>query len=307
MKSLSLLFSLLLVTISGFAQTEPTTTVRPVPLVEPPLKEFTSSIVGFSVSMPDPVKAKAAKGIINNGAAYIFDFSSSSGETKFQTTVTYLSGNEATPVQIKQRFREMLVKVKSNPKHKWLSGGDYALEGNPGIEYKVEIIEENAIVWARQYFAFGKVYETTVQYSTKSPEPKSANTFMESLKILRSMYTIDNLPMGLIEQIQNPLQAKTSPAVIWIEGIEKVSGQILVNNAVKKVTPKIPRTAVRGTVQILLVVSEEGRLISATAFSGDEELKKACLEAVNLWVFQPIHVNGTPMKVQGTIAFKFGE
>jgi TonB family protein len=306
MKSLSLLFSLLLVTISGFAQTEPTTTVKSAPIVETPLKDFTSSMIGFSISMPAPVRERAAKGSIDNNPVYLFEYVSLSAGTTFQVTTTFLSGSIATPDQTKKRFREVLEKVKTNPKHKWLSGGDNVLEGNPGIEYRIEVIEENSIVWSRQYFAFGKVYETTVRYPKPQPELKSCTTFMESLKILRSPYIFENLPLGLIEQTQSPARV-TTPPVQWTEGIEKVAGQILVNNAIKKVTPKIPRAAVRGTVQILLVVSEEGRLISATAFSGDEELKKATLEAVNLWVFQPIQVNGKPMKVQGTIAFKFGE
>ena len=307
MKNSTLLFWLLFMALSGFAQTAPTTTLTPLPLVEPPLKEFSSSIIGFSAWMPAPVKERAAKGLINNGAAYLFEFTSASGKTTFQTTVTFLSGNEATPVQIKQRFREVLEKVKTNPKHKWLSGGDYTLEGNPGIEYKIELLEEGSIAWSRQNFAFGKVYETTVSFPVKQPEPKTASVFMESLKILRSVYTVDNLPLGLIEQIQNPSKVTVSPAIVWVEGIDKVAGQVLVMNAVKKVTPKIPRPGIRGTVQVLLVISEEGKLVSATAVSGEEELKKACLEAVNLWVFQTILVNGKPSKVQGTIAFKFGE
>ena len=255
--------------------------------------------------MPAPVKERAAKGLINNGAAYLFEYTSSSGATTFQTTVTFLSGNEATPVQIKKRFREILEKVKANPQHKWLSGGDYALEGNPGLEYKIETLEDGSIVWSRQYFAFGKVFETTVRFPVKQPEPKNAATFMESLKILRSMYTVENLPLGLIEQIQS--QQAVTPPVQWTEGVEKVAGQILVTNAVKKVTPKIPRVGVRGVVQVLLVVSEEGKLISASAFGGEESLKQACLEAVNLWVFQPILINGKPTKVQGILAFEFGE
>jgi TonB family protein len=304
MKSLSLLFWLMFMTVSGFAQTAPPPAVTPP--AEASLKSFTSNMIGFSISMPAPVKERAAKGSINNGAAYLFEYTSVSEGTIFQVTATFLSGNDATPVQTKQRFREALEKVKANPKHKWLSGGDYALEGNPGIEYRVEIPEDSAIVWSRQIFAFGKIFETTVRFSGKQPEPKTALTFMESLKILRSRYTIENLPLGLIEQIQSAAQTVTPP-VQWMEGIEKVAGQILVTNAVKKVTPKIPRVGVRGVVQILLVVSEEGKLISASALSGEESLKQACLEAVNLWVFQPILVNGKPMKVQGTIAFKFGE
>ncbi len=296
----------MLVVVSGFAQTEPTTAVKPAPAIEAPLKDYTSSMIGFSISFPSPVRERAAKGIIENNPAYFFEYVATSADTIFQVTINYLSLNIATPDQTKKRFRDMLEKVKNNPKHKWLSGGDYVLEGNPGIEYKVELIEEKAIVWSRQYFAFGKIYETSVRYPTKQPELKSCTTFMDSLKILRSPYTAETLPLGLIEQIQSPAQPPPAP-VQWNEGVERVSGQILVTNAVKKVTPKIPRVGVRGVVQILLVVSEEGKLISATAFGSDEELKKAAVEAVNLWVFQPIQVNGKPMKVQGTIAFKFGE
>ncbi len=285
--------------ISGLAQT------APAPPAEVPLKLFSSNTIGFSAWMPAPVKQRAAKGEIENNAAYLFEFSSVSGTTTFQVTVTYLSGNVATPVQIKQRFRESLEKLKVNAKYKWLSGGDYVLEGNPGIEYRIEPVDNDSIVWSRQYFAFGKIYETSVQFPKKQPEPKAAAAFMESLKILRSMYTTENLPPYLLEQIQAPTQAPSN--VVWVEGVEKVAGQTLAINAVKKSLPKIPKTGTRGTVQVHLIVSEEGKLISVTAINGEESLQQACLEAVKLWVFQPILVNGKPTKVQGVLAFKFGD
>lgn len=291
------------VAVSSVAQTVPTPAPVAAPTAEVPLKVFTSNLIGFSVSMPAPVRERVAKGLMNNGAAYLFEYTSVSGGITFQAFVTFLSGNEATPVQIKKHFREILEKVKADPKHKWVSGGDYTLEGNPGIEYRIEMPEEDAIVWSRQIFAFGKIYETAIHFPAKQPEPKTAATFMESLKILRSMYTIENLPPALFEQTTTRL----APSIEWIEGVEKVAGQVLATNAVKKVLPKVPKPGIRGIVQVLLVVSEEGKLVSATALNGEDALKQACLEAVNLWVFQPILVNGKPSKVQGTLAFKFGE
>jgi periplasmic protein TonB len=91
--------------------------------------------------------------------------------------------------------------------------------------------------------------------------------------------------------------------------IHKVSGGVLPGLAIKKVTPPYPaiaRTArASGAVTVLVLISEEGRVISAEVQSGHPLLKEAALQAAKQWIFKPTELTGVPVKVQGILTFNF--
>lgn len=88
-----------------------------------------------------------------------------------------------------------------------------------------------------------------------------------------------------------------------------VSGGVLQGNAIKKAHPAYPPIAkaakASGVVQVQITVSEEGKVIDATAISGHPLLRDATLEAARQWVFKPTELAGTPVKVQGILTFNF--
>jgi protein TonB len=89
----------------------------------------------------------------------------------------------------------------------------------------------------------------------------------------------------------------------------KVSGGVTQGLALKRVTPPYPtiaRTArVAGAVTIQVLISEEGRVISAEVLSGPPLLQDAALQAAKQWVFKPTELTGVPVKVQGVLTFNF--
>ena len=53
------------------------------------------------------------------------------------------------------------------------------------------------------------------------------------------------------------------------------------------------------------MIDEQGNVEEATAVSGPEELREAAVEAARQWRWNPMTVDGVPVKVTGRIAFGF--
>ncbi|MGH9802751.1 MAG: energy transducer TonB, partial [Blastocatellia bacterium] len=104
-----------------------------------------------------------------------------------------------------------------------------------------------------------------------------------------------------------PPQVRSEPG----EAPKKInaSGGVLQGNALKRVNPAYPPIAkaakASGAVQVQVTISEEGRVIDATAISGHPLLRDAALEAARQWEFKPTELSGVPVKVQGILTFNF--
>src|SRR5262245_15359617 len=99
--------------------------------------------------------------------------------------------------------------------------------------------------------------------------------------------------------------AETSPP----PETRKVSEGVVRGNATVKAQPIYPEVAKRmqaaGSVQVQVLISEEGRVIEATAVSGHPLLRSAAADAARKWVFKPTKLNGIPVKVQSVLTFVF--
>ena len=92
-------------------------------------------------------------------------------------------------------------------------------------------------------------------------------------------------------------------------GTAKVSEGVLQGSAIRKEKPvytQIARTArASGPVQVVVTISEEGKVIEATAVSGHPLLRPPAVEAAQRWVFTPTKLSNVPVKVQGILTFNF--
>jgi periplasmic protein TonB len=90
---------------------------------------------------------------------------------------------------------------------------------------------------------------------------------------------------------------------------KKVIGNVLPGFALKKVTPIYPAEArkarISGSVQVSVLISEEGQVIQAEIVDGPEELREASMDAAKQWVFIPTTLDGVTVKVQGILTFNF--
>ena len=272
------------------------TTVIPKPIFVP----FSPRVGGFTVFLPRPIKEKAERLSSNNGVSYMYICEAETADAHYQVSALYLPESEATPDKAIAKFAAQIKQVKSDPQIKWISGGSIAPDGNPGVEIKATAVADGKMIWSRQYFAFGRIYETTVRTRIKDVDEKVLATFLDSFKVVFSPRVMVEFPIELFA-------GKTTSEDYWLPDIEKVSGKLLVQNLLKRDMPKIPKEVKGLTTSVLVhvVVSAEGRVLSAKALGGNGLLGQACAEAVQQWVFVPLQVNGAPAKVQGVITFNF--
>lgn len=92
-------------------------------------------------------------------------------------------------------------------------------------------------------------------------------------------------------------------------GLTKVSEGVLQGKAIRKEKPVYPAIAksvrAEGLVQVVVTISEEGRVIEANAVSGHPMLRPAATQAARQWIFSPTTLSGVPVKVQGVLSFNF--
>ncbi len=89
----------------------------------------------------------------------------------------------------------------------------------------------------------------------------------------------------------------------------KISKGVLQGMAIRKVKPQYSAIArqvrASGAVQVLVTISEEGRVIEAAAVEGHPMLRSVAVEAARQWLFSPTMLSGVPVRVQGVLTFNF--
>ncbi len=91
--------------------------------------------------------------------------------------------------------------------------------------------------------------------------------------------------------------------------LKPVSGGVLNGTAMSLPSPIYPDTArrlrVSGVVTVEVVVDETGKVISAQATSGPQSLRDVAVQAAMKARFSPTKLSGQPVKVAGSINYKF--
>ena len=88
-----------------------------------------------------------------------------------------------------------------------------------------------------------------------------------------------------------------------------ISGGVLNGKAVHLVTPPYPAIArsahAAGSVQVQVLIDENGNVVSAHAVSGHPLLQAAAVAAARASKFTPTKLSGQPVKVNGVIIYNF--
>ncbi|HEU4510156.1 MAG TPA: TonB family protein [Pyrinomonadaceae bacterium] len=91
--------------------------------------------------------------------------------------------------------------------------------------------------------------------------------------------------------------------------LKPISGGVLNGTAMSLPQPAYPDAARRmrtaGTVTVEVVLDETGKVVSATATSGPAILREPAVQAALKARFSPTKLSGQPVKVSGTINYKF--
>jgi len=90
---------------------------------------------------------------------------------------------------------------------------------------------------------------------------------------------------------------------------EKVPSHVLVSKAISLPQPPYPimakQTRTQGAVNVQILVSEEGKVLSAQVVSGNPMLSTAAKDAAMRARFTPTILNGQAVKIQGVITYNF--
>ena len=78
------------------------------------------------------------------------------------------------------------------------------------------------------------------------------------------------------------------------------------NDRVQPKYPAIARAAhASGNVEVLVLIDEEGKVIAAQSVNGHPLLQAAAVQAAKASTFHPYRLNGQPVKISGTILYRF--
>src|SRR5215475_1333090 len=88
-------------------------------------------------------------------------------------------------------------------------------------------------------------------------------------------------------------------------------GKLMDASVIRSTKPVYPPAAKAmgaiGKVEVQVVISETGRVISATAISGPMILRPAAAAAASQWTFNPATRDGIPVKTDKVLTFTFGD
>jgi periplasmic protein TonB len=85
--------------------------------------------------------------------------------------------------------------------------------------------------------------------------------------------------------------------------LQRVSGDVLAGKAIERPQPDYPKMARAAGIEG--AVDETGRVVEVRAVSGHPLLRDAAVQAARGWIFTPTILEGSPVKVIGTITFNF--
>lgn len=104
-------------------------------------------------------------------------------------------------------------------------------------------------------------------------------------------------------------EVRATPTPELKKETKTVSEGVLQGSAIRKQRPTYPPIAkaarVSGPVQVVVTISEDGKVIDAYAAEGNPMLRQAAVDAARQWLFTPTTLSKVPVKVQGMLTFNF--
>ena len=160
----------------------------------------------------------------------------------------------------------------------------------------------------------------TIAVETKAPVDSSAANKKTSASLPASTGTSDILKSDGPQVLDARANTSTGAPVVKLDSeppprqpartiLKPVSGGVLNGNALSLPPPVYPDSArrlrVEGMVSVEVVIDELGKVISARAIDGPMALRSVAVQAALRARFSPTKLSGQPVKVTGSINYKF--
>lgn len=205
-------------------------------------------------------------------------------------------------------------------KGKLLSETDIDIGGHPGRLLKIDLPNGN-VLRGKFFVVDSRLYSLAVTTPKEIGSPSKtvrdydsiAAKFLDSFRLTAS----DEEALGEVDRLMKKWEGKmpvygVGPANSQPKsgaGSKIVSGGAFEGKTINKPQPAYPAIAkaahVTGTVVVLAIVNEEGKVIAAQAQSGPPLLRAAAVKAAHEVQFTPTLLDGKPVKIMGTIQYNF--
>jgi len=234
---------------------------------------------------------------------YKYEFDFAGNWNRMTTSVAVIEGGKITFEPTEITYRSIMYYLDENMMKMSQPGGETAAKpaGN-------NVASGNSVV-------------KTAAVETKAPVESSAANKKTSASLPASTIDSDILKSDGPRQVLDArANTSTGAPVVKLDSepppqqpartiLKPVSGGVLNGNALSLPPPAYPDSArrlrVEGMVSIEVVIDEMGKVISARAIDGPMALRSVAVQAALRARFSPTKLSGQPVKVTGSINYKF--
>ena len=232
---------------------------------------------------------------------YKYDFDFAGNWNKMTTSVAVVDGGQLKFEPTEVTYRQIMYYLDEN----MLKNVQPAANANQPAAVPTNAVTKPAETKPQPTVAANKPVETKKANSATVLPGASSN--MNTLPTTGPVEnkTVDTTAKQLVSIDEPPPAAVPAPRPI----LKPVSGGVLNGTALSLPAPLYPEAAKRmrtsGVVEVSVVLDETGKVVSATATSGPTILRDAAVQAALKAKFSPTKLSGQPVKVSGSINYKF--
>ena len=245
---------------------------------------------------------------------YKYEFDFLGNWNKMITSVAVVDGRGITFEPTEVTYRSIMYYLDENML-KTMSGGPAATAPQPAP------VAAKPTATPTANTAANNAPVNTPPATVTKPEPRGKNRSREPKTIAPDLPTASASATKLVV---DPSDVRTPAGVITNQEVrvsleepppaprpilKPISGGVLNGTALSLPQPVYPEPAKRmraaGLVAVEVVLDETGKVVSATAVSGPTILREAAIQAALKARFSPTKLSGQPVKVSGTINYKF--
>jgi TonB family protein len=197
--------------------------------------------------------------------------------------------------QATERFQAALLEQK-----------EATLDGQMGLSAKLRLADHS--IMRLQLYAIGiRIYQLMIKTPPEQGATEDQRRFYEATadKFLNS-FKLTPFPLPFIVEAPARGASGSSPEN---RPRPPVTSGILNGKAISKPAPRYPSAAqkagISGTVEVAVIIDEEGKVMRAEAISGPDELRVAAVVAARKARFSPTRLSGQPVKVSGRLTYNF--
>src|SRR5581483_1071101 len=224
---------------------------------------------------------------------------------RFSVSYSDLAIDPDDPVVADKILDDARQSALDNSKGKVANEEKINLGSNPGRQLIIDLGSE--VVISKTYLVKNRLYQLAVTIPQSPGKPVQSATFFNSFSV--GDEPGKGRPADGKKVVPPPSASPCSSTGGPPPKYVRMSEGVIRMKAISLVTPRYPVEAresrVEGKVEIDIVIDEQGNVEQATARSGDQLLRDACINAAKASKFKPTLLCGTPLKVEGTLTYNF--